>query len=111
MEFKEGNNIVEYKEALKHNQVGWNIVADQYFGQTALPVYGPYLPTENELNLFGDVSGKKVPDIGCGSGHSLHYMANKGVKELWGLDISSEQINTADKLLKDDGYNPDLFVI
>lgn len=39
-------------------------------------------------------------DIGCGSGHSLHYMALRGVAELWGLDLSDTQISTAQTLLK-----------
>lgn len=97
-------------EVLKHNEVGWNTVADQYFGITSLPTYGPYSPTEDELNLFGDISGKKVLEIGCGSGHSLCYMGNKGAGELWGLDISSEQINTATNFLKEKGYESNLFV-
>lgn len=105
-----GNDYMENKEALKSNQAGWNAVSKEYFGVTALPTYGPYSPTEDELNLFGDMSGKKVLDIGCGSGHSLSYMGNKGAEELWGLDISSEQINTADIFLKESGYNPNLFV-
>ncbi len=98
------------KEALKQNEHGWNAVADQYFGVTALPEYGPFSPTEEELKLLGDISGKKVLDIGCGSGHSLCYMGSKGASELWGLDISSEQINTAKTYLKEKGYESNLFV-
>jgi len=105
-----GNNFMENREALKHNETGWNAVADQYFGVTSLPTYGPYSPTEEELNLLGDISGKKVLEIGCGSGHSLCYMGNKGASELWGLDISSEQIKTAKDFLKGNGYEPNLFV-
>lgn len=36
----------------------------------ALPVYGVCFPTEDELYLFRDVSGKKLLDICCGNGHS-----------------------------------------
>jgi len=43
-----GNNFMENREALKHNETGWNAVADQYFGVTSLPTYGPYSPTEEE---------------------------------------------------------------
>ncbi len=101
---------MEFKDALKHNEAGWNAVADQYFGVTALPAYGPFAPTEEELNLFGRVNGKKVLELGCGSGHSLCYMGSKGAEELWGLDISSEQINTASSLLREKGYGAKLFV-
>lgn len=101
---------MENKEALKHNEDGWNAVADQYFGVTALPAYGPFLPDEEKLNLFGDLSGKKVLELGCGSGHSLCYMGGKGAGELWGLDISSEQISAAANLLREKGHEPNLFV-
>jgi len=37
-------------------------------------------------------------------------MGNKGASELWGLDISSEQIKTAKDFLKGNGYEPNLFV-
>lgn len=39
-------------------------------------------------------------DIGCGSGHSLHYMAQQGAEELWGLDLSEKQIRTSHEVLK-----------
>lgn len=101
---------MEQKEALRHNQNGWNKVADQYFGITSLPAYGPYTPSEDELRLLGSISGKKVLDIGCGSGHSLCYMGKCGAQELWGLDLSSQQINTAEGFLEKNGYRANLFV-
>jgi hypothetical protein len=55
------------------NKEYWDANADEWFGVTALPTYGVQFVTEDELKLFGDVSGKKVLDIGCGSGHSLKY--------------------------------------
>ncbi|HML47854.1 MAG TPA: class I SAM-dependent methyltransferase [Clostridia bacterium] len=94
---------------MKQNQAAWNSIADDWFGSTALPVYGPTLPTENALNLFGSLTGKKVLDIGCGSGHSLLYQAKQGAAELWGLDLSSRQIHNADGLLRENGYAPHLF--
>ncbi|BBH20597.1 hypothetical protein Back11_19420 [Paenibacillus baekrokdamisoli] len=83
------------------NKKSWDEVAPRFFGRTALPIYGPFLPTENELNLFGDLSDKKVLEIGCGSGHSLKYMASHGASELWGIDLSNTQIETARDLLTD----------
>ena len=61
-------------------------------------------PTEDDLHLFGDVTGKKMLEICCGSGHSLKYNAEKGVGELWGVDLSQKQLDNAAKLLKDNGY-------
>jgi SAM-dependent methyltransferase len=53
------------------------------------------------LRLFEVISNKRVLDIGCGSGHSLRYMAEKGAGELWGVDLSETQIKSAKETLKD----------
>jgi len=97
------------KEILEQNSNSWNKIADDWFGKTALPTYGPFTPTEEELHLLGDVSAKCVLDIGCGSGHSLCYMGNKGASELWGIDISSVQLKNASNLLHESGFAPRLF--
>ena len=49
-------------EILKTNKHYWDTYADLWFGTTALPTYGVHFVTENELHLFGDVSGKKMPN-------------------------------------------------
>lgn len=77
------------EEALRINKEGWDTIADKWFGKTALPNFAPLMPNEEKLNLFGDITNKKVLDIGCGRGHSLAYMGENGASELWGLDISS----------------------
>jgi SAM-dependent methyltransferase len=48
-------------------------------------------------------------EIGCGSGHSLLYLAQQGASELWGLDLSPAQIEFACSLLKENGVTPHLF--
>ena len=87
------------------NRDYWNTNADAWFGTTALPIYGVNFITENDLNLFGDVSGKKMLEICCGSGHSLKYHADRNAAELWGVDISSKQLENAEKYLKEHGYS------
>ncbi|MFT4413778.1 class I SAM-dependent methyltransferase [Fredinandcohnia humi] len=94
-------------EILKQNKKSWDIVAHHFNGVDALPSYGPYTQTEDELKLFGNVKNQRVLEIGCGSGHSLRYMAKKGGSELWGVDISEKQIETAKETLKD--LNPHLY--
>ena len=95
-------------DVLEQNRQSWNAMADTWFGSTALPTYGCLIPTEDELRLFPDLRGKKVLDIGCGSGHSLKWCADNGAAELWGLDISSRQIDTAQEFLRKSGYRPTL---
>jgi len=67
------------------------------------------MPSEEDLHLFGDVSGKKVLEIGCGSGHSLKYLGDRNASELWGLDMSTQQIDIAARYLKECGYEAHLF--
>ena len=88
-------------DILKQNKKSWDIVAHHFNGKDALPSYGPYTQTESELRLFEDMTNKKVLDIGCGSGHSLLYMAEKGASELWGVDLSEKQIKLAKETLRD----------
>ena len=94
---------------LKQNENSWNALAEDFFGVTALPVLGCSIPTEDVLHLFPDLNGKAVFEMGCGSGHSLKWCAEHGAKELYGLDISEQQLNTAKKLLKDSGHSCTLF--
>ena len=93
-------------EILKQNQKSWNTVAPYFNGLDALPSFGPFAQTDEELQVLGPIKGKKVLDIGCGSGHSLAYMAEQGAAELWGVDFSDKQIETAEETLK--GLQPHL---
>lgn len=46
-------------EIIQNNKSYWNEHADLWFGTTALPEYGVHFVTEDDLHLFGDVSGKR----------------------------------------------------
>lgn len=96
-------------EILKQNENSWNALAEDFFGVTALPVLVCSIPTEDELHFFPDLNGKAVFEMGCGSGHSLKWCAEHGAKELFGLDISEEQLKAANKLLGENGYSCTLF--
>ena len=85
------------------NRQYWNDHADKWFGTSALPVYGVNCVTEEDLHLFGDVRGKKLLEICCGSGHSLKYQADHGAGELWGVDLSEKQLENAQRYLAENG--------
>jgi len=90
------------EEILAVNQKGWNEVARKFYGGTALPKYGPLTSTEDELHLIPDLHGKKVLELGCGSGHTLAYLwENRNASEVWGLDFSEEQIRFTRELLEE----------
>ena len=87
------------KEILAQNKASWDAIADDWFGSTALPVWGISAPTEDRLHLLGDLTNKRVLDMGCGSGHSLKWCYDHGAKELWGLDLSTRQLENAARVL------------
>lgn len=80
------------------NSLFWGTKGSDVLGTTALPSYGAFV-SEEKCQLFGDVSGKKVLEIGCGGGHSLQYMGERKAAELWGMDISENQIEQTKQYL------------
>ncbi|NOT05011.1 MAG: class I SAM-dependent methyltransferase [Anaerolineales bacterium] len=99
------------EEILSINQKGWNEVASIFYGETALPKYGPLASTENELNLIQNLDDKRVLELGCGSGHTLAYLWEKmNASELWGLDFSEEQIRFAKEFLDKKSIPAKLFI-
>lgn len=99
---------MEPKGIIENNKHYWDENADLWFGATSLPTYGVKFVTEDDLHFFSDVSGKKVLDICCGSGHSLKYLADRGAAELWGVDLSHRQLENAEKYLRENGYTANL---
>lgn len=99
---------MDANQIIKKNQNYWNENADLWFGTTALPEYGVKFVTEDDLHLFGDVSGKRILEICCGSGHSLKYHADRNAGELWGVDLSQKQLDNAKRLLSENGYSAKL---
>ena len=99
------------EEILSINQKGWNRVAPLFYGGTALPIYGPLAETEDELDLIPDLSDGRALELGCGSGHSLAYLWEyKHAREVWGLDLSEEQIRFTRELLDKKGIPSKLFL-
>jgi len=86
------------EEIIEINKTGWDnlIKSNKKFANTILPEYGPFLKrNEDEIKLFNNINNKRVLDLGCGEGQSLEYLYKKGASEIWGIDISEEQIKKA----------------
>jgi SAM-dependent methyltransferase len=92
--------MIEAARALAINRAGWDRVAADFHGSTALPEYGPLAPTDHTLHLIELAPDLRVLELGCGSGHSLKYLAERGAGELWGLDLSPVQIGFAEETLR-----------
>jgi 2-polyprenyl-3-methyl-5-hydroxy-6-metoxy-1,4-benzoquinol methylase len=65
------------------------------------PPESPF-PLEYAFHLLGDVRGKSVLDLGCGSGESVVILAHLGAKVL-GIDISPDLIAIAEQRLREGG--------
>ena len=79
----------------------WNRMAEAYQKIYKLGTddvhYGPGCPKESDLNLLGDVSGKKVIEVGCGAAQNSIFLAKKGAK-VTALDFSEKQIEIGREL-------------
>ena len=91
----------------KTNSSFWDTKGNEIIGTTALPKYGAFV-SEEKCHLFGDVSGKKLLEVGCGTGHSLKYHGDRKASELWGIDISEKQIEKAREYLSLYGFSAKL---
>ena len=47
------------------------------------------------LDLLGDVTGRSVLDVGCGTGHLTAALADRGASEVVGLDLSAAMLAAA----------------
>ena len=101
--------MIETERVLATNRAGWNQVAPSFYGGTALPEYGPLAPTEDTLRLLEVTPELRALELGCGSGHSLRYLAERGAREVWGLDLSSVQVAFAEETLRDHASRSRLF--
>ena len=54
------------------NTESWDLIATRGPADQPTDVvwYGPEGPTEREMRLLGDVAGKRVLDLGCGTGQA-----------------------------------------
>ena len=98
------------KGYMEENRVAWNQSVSNSWTGTILPAYGPYTPNEEDLKLFDNMKDKVVLELACGDGSSLSYLAEKGAKELYGLDISEIQIAKAKKTFAEQNINAKFFV-
>ena len=102
-----GNTDSNTEDLLRINDKFWSSLGNQAIGATALPSWGGFFD-EEYLDLLGDLSDKKVLDVCCGTGHSLEYVHKRDAEELWGLDISQEQIDLARDWLSEKGVKAKL---
>ncbi len=79
-------------------QDSWNRIASHYVKRYAISDkiihYGPLCPGEDKLKLLGNLSGKKILDLGCGAGQNAIAIARLGAR-VTAIDFSEDQIRQA----------------
>jgi len=98
---------IDKNAVYKTNSFYWDTKGNDFLGAITLPFYGAFV-SEEKCQLFGDVSGKKMLEIGCGNGQSLQYQGDRKASELWAMDISEKQIEKAAQHLTSCGLSAKL---
>lgn len=84
----------------------WNRISPHYQAEHKIPAgfvhYGPHCPNEDQLQLIGDVRGRRVLEVGCGGGQCSIAFAKRGAIAT-GIDISDQQIKFARALAEREG--------
>lgn len=81
------------------------IYGDSFVGRNINRIFrkGIFVRYETTLNESGDVRGKSVLDIGCGSGIYSVELAKRGAKRVLGIDFSEPMLAMARDLARDAG--------
>ncbi|MDE7310739.1 MAG: methyltransferase domain-containing protein [Eubacterium sp.] len=90
------------------NNTFWSTTGNECLEAVSLPDWGGYCPSEDKLHLLECLSGKRVLEICCGNGGSLKYAADTGASDLWGLDLSADQLEHARHFLSAHGISANL---
>ncbi len=89
-------------------RTAWNAVAgayqDRYEIRTRRIHYGPLCPSEDKLQLLGDLGNRKLLELGSGAGQNS-IVAAKSKAVVTAIDISTEQIRYGKKLARDEGVD------
>ena len=70
---------------------------DQYFRRDI------YQRFDWVMQKSGDVQGKRICDIGCGSGRFVTELAKRGAAHVTGVDVAPEMLKLAPDLVTKDG--------
>lgn len=91
------------EDALKNREV-WTKANAEYTDRKALESWakeeidwGMFSGLESELNTLGDVAGKDVIELGCGTAYFSAWLAKRGAR-VTGVDITPAQLETARRM-------------
>jgi SAM-dependent methyltransferase len=98
------------EDALKNREV-WTKANAEYTDQRAAEAWakdeidwGMFSGPESELNTLGDLEGKDVIELGCGTAYFGAWLAKRGARVV-GVDITPAQLETARRLQRETGLD------
>ncbi len=88
------------------NRAAWNTISRAYQDRYKLPtdrlVYGGRAPDERELQLLGEVTGRRAIVLGSGGGQECIVLAKQGAIVI-GVDLSDKQVEYGRRLADREG--------
>jgi SAM-dependent methyltransferase len=100
---------MKLSEDARRNREVWTKANAEYTDKQATeawaanaPTWGTYGHLESDLNVLGDVSGKDVIELGCGTAYFSAWLAKLGARPL-GLDVTPAQLETARRMMAETG--------
>jgi SAM-dependent methyltransferase len=69
--------------------------------------WGMFGPGDSELGVLGDVSGKDVIELGCGTAYFGAWLARRGAR-VTGIDLTPAQLDTARRMSRETGIELEL---
>jgi ubiquinone/menaquinone biosynthesis C-methylase UbiE len=77
----------------------YNRIAKRYHKLSANHFFNAYLEVPATISLLKNVKGKKVLDLGCGTGRHTIILKKRGAR-VWGLDLSPKMLEIAKTEIK-----------
>jgi len=94
---------------LERNREAWTKANAEYTDSRAREAWaseeitwGMFGPSDTELGILGDVSGKDVIELGCGTAYFGAWLARRGAR-VTGVDITPAQLGTARRMMRETG--------
>jgi SAM-dependent methyltransferase len=96
------------------NRESWTKANAEYTDQRATEAWaaeditwGMFGPSDSELGVLGDVSGKDVIELGCGTAYFGAWLARRGAR-VTGVDVTPAQLETARRCMAETGVQMEL---
>src|SRR5947199_3007083 len=106
---KEESHPLSLSEHARKNRALWEAASDSYEQRHAASLggkhgmaWGLWRIPEAELHILAEVAGKDVLELGCGAARWSIALAKLGARPV-GLDLSSQQLQHARRLMQEAG--------